>query len=122
MAKVRSPNYPVISLADAVGRASLVFDKETRHPADREVIAKTLGYGGLNGASLGIISALIKYGLLEPIGDQLRVSAQTLDIVLHSPGEPERVAAIRTAAYTPSLFSELHDRYGDQLPSDQNIR
>jgi hypothetical protein len=122
MAKVRSPNYPQISLAEAVARAKMVFDKEHRHLADKAVVARALGYGGLNGKSLGVISALVKYGLLEAVGDQLRVSATGLDVVVHSPGDPEWVEAVRHAAFSPALFRELHDLYGDRLPSDQNLR
>ena len=120
--KVRSPNYPVLSLGEAITRAQTVFERENTHPADREVIARSLGYGGLNGASLGVISALIKYGLLEQDGDQLRVRPAALDILVHQTGEPERVAAIQKAAFTPALFSELYDLYGDRLPSDHSLR
>jgi hypothetical protein len=123
MAKVRSPNYPQISLAEAVARVKMIFQKENRHPADRAVIARAIGYGGLNGKSLGMISALTKYGLLEPAGgDQLRLSEMAVDLAVHSPGDPERVQAVRRVAFLPSLFTELHDQYGDTPPSDQNLR
>jgi hypothetical protein len=122
MAKVRSPNYPQISLDEAVARIKMVFDKEHRYAADKDVVARALGYGGLNGASMGVISALLKYGLLEPVGEQLRVSATGLDVVVHGRGEPERVAAVRRAAFSPALFSEFHDLYGDTLPSDHSLR
>lgn len=120
--KVRSPNYPVISLGEAIPRARTVFEQENRHPASREVVARALGYGGLNGASLGVISALLKYDLLEQVGDQLRVSKDALDILLHQPGDPERAAAIRAAAFAPALWEELRDLYGDTLPSNHNLR
>src|SRR4051794_1773864 len=102
MAKVRSPNYPQISLKDAITRAKVIYDREHRHPTDKSVIARALGYGSLNGASQSVISALLKYGLLESVGDQLRVSTTGQDLAEHQPGDPERVAAVQRAAFLPS--------------------
>jgi hypothetical protein len=122
MAGDRSPNYPIISLADAIGRVQVIYDKERQHAADKLVIAKDLGYGSLNGLSRSIISALVKFGLLTEEQDQLKVSLDALDIVLHSAGQPERIAAIQRAAYLPPLFSELRATFDGSLPSDENLR
>jgi hypothetical protein len=105
-----------------VARAKAVWQQENRYAADKDVIARAIGYSGLNGKSLGIISAMLKYGLLEPVGNQLRLTKNAIDLAIHSPGDPERVAAIRHAALLPSLFSDLHDHYGDVPPRDQNLR
>src|SRR5215204_4479076 len=108
MAKtVRSPNYPVISLRDAVDRIRAVWDAENKHPADKQTIARALGYGTLNGASMGVISALLKYGFLESLpGGQLRISPLGIDVANYGRLEPERVGAIKQAAFRPALFSE----------------
>ena len=121
MAKVRSPNYPAISLADAINRVRAIYESEHMGPAPREAVAKVLGYGGLNGASLGLISALIKYGLLEAAGNDLKVSEIAQDILLRHKGGPERAEAVRAAATLPALFNELHNQYGDRLPSDHTL-
>lgn len=123
MAGERSPNYPIISLAEGVNRVSAIYERERTHPADKDVIAKDLGFGSLNGASRGIISALRKYGLLiEEDDQQLKVSTDALDILLHSPGRPERVNALTKAAFSPPLFAELRGTFGMSLPSDENMR
>lgn len=119
---MRSPNYPAISLRDAVARTKQIYEKERNHPSDREVIAKAMGYSGVNGASATIISSLLKYGLLEPSGGGYRVSRDALDLVLHRRGEPEYASVLRKAALTPALFNELHAEYGDELPSDHSLR
>jgi hypothetical protein len=120
--KTRSPNYPIISLPDAVQRIQRVYESEHTHLATRDVIARALGYGGINGASAGLVSALAKYGLLEVVKEQYRVSETALDILLHPKGDPERVRAIQGAALAPSLFKELHGHYDGRLPSDVNLR
>lgn len=123
MSRVRSPNYPALSLNEAVGRIRAVYEREFNHPAEKQVIAEALGYSGLNGASTAIISALVKYGLLEPAGeDRFRVSADAVDILLHSKGHPERTAAISKLAFLPALFEELQNQFGRTPPSDNNLR
>lgn len=118
----RSPNYPIISLADAVGRVQQIYEKERQHAADKLVMAKALGYGSLNGLSRSILSALVKFGLLTETENQLKVSPDALDILLHSAGTPQRSAALARAAYLPPLFSELRATFDGTLPSDENLR
>lgn len=121
--RTRSPNYPAISLREALPRIAQIYEKEFTHPADSDTLSKALGYSGTNGASDTVISALKKYGLLEHAGNrEYKLSPGAIDICLHQKGEAERVKAIREAAFTPPLFAELNDEYGDILPSENNLR
>jgi hypothetical protein len=122
MAKPRSPNYPAISLPDAIDRARKIYEKEHTHKAPSEVMAKALGYNGLNGKSLGVLSALKKYGLLEEIGQELKIGQDTLTILVDPPHSLERANAIRRAAFLPVLFEDIRKNYGDTIPSDENLR
>ena len=81
MARVRSPNYPQFGLDEAIKRIGPVFEKERQHPMPKEVLAKHLGYGGVNGASLGAISAMLKYGLVDQEGESYRVTDRALAIL-----------------------------------------
>jgi hypothetical protein len=122
MAKVRSPNYPALSLKEAVDKAYVLHKANGLHPMSREAVAKNLGYGGLNGASLPILSALTKYGLLVPHGDQLKISEDGLRIIAEQPGSAPRVEALRRAALTPVLFAELAKLYpGNTAPSNATL-
>lgn len=121
-ARVRSPNYPVISLGEAVQKVRMVYQAEHMRPATREVVAKALGYRSLNGASATVVSALVKYGLMEYAGDHLKISSDGQDVAVHRKGDPEYAEALRRAALLPALFRELVDRYGASLPSDHNLR
>lgn len=121
MARVRSPNYPQFSLAEAIKRVGAVFEKEHQHPMPREVLAKDLGYGGINGASLGAISAILKYGLISQEGESYRVTDRALAI-LHPHNEAEKAEAIKSAALEPALFSDLLEHFKGGPPSDENLR
>jgi hypothetical protein len=118
----RSPRYPQVSLREALTRINEVYIQEGRHKADKEVVAKDLGYSGINGASLGMIAALKHFGLLESAGDGLRVSDDAIAIIELPRNDPQRAAAIRKAAYAPKLFAELDEMYGAKPPSDENLR
>ncbi len=120
--KTRSPNYPVLSLGEAIQRLRVIYDKQRRYPTTREVLAQLLGYGGINGASATILSTLGKYGLLEGQGEQLRVSEMGQDLILHRKGDPEYDAALRAAAFKPILFRELREQYPNGLPSEHSLR
>ncbi len=102
--KTRSPNYPAIGLQEAFDRLKAIYAKQQRYPASREILVKLMGYGGLNGASSTVVSALSKYGLLEGYGETLRVSELGQDLVLHRKGDLEYTAALRSAASMPVFF------------------
>ncbi len=120
--RTRSPNYPRLSLRDAIERASKLYKAEHTHKTDKKAVATALGYTSLNGASLTAISTLKQYGLLEEDGDGLRVSEDAVPLSILPQGDPERVEALFRAASAPRLFSELREEYGETLPSDVSLR
>ena len=119
--RIRSPNYPAVSLPDALDKVQALYRAQHTHAAPREVVAKNIGYSGLNGASATTISALHKYGLLEKIGDEIKVSERALRI-MHPHSPEEKVAAIREAAQDPALFAELAERFPGYMPNDELLR
>jgi hypothetical protein len=122
MARVRSPNFPIISLPQAVERIETIYNEEQTVPADRETVANHLGYSGLNGASLKMVSALGKYGLLEEMPNkQFRVSKLAMAI-LHPASDQEKRDALREAASGPALFQKLNEQFDGQRPSETNLR
>ncbi|MGJ5208163.1 hypothetical protein [Bradyrhizobium sp. HKCCYLR20261] len=122
MAKARSPQYPAIGLKEAIERATEVYNNDYQNPIPRSVAAAHMGYQSLNGKSLGVLSAVLKYGLLEGRGDQTRVSDLAVSIIAHPPGSGERVGSLREAASNPELFAELDARFQGGKASDQALR
>ncbi len=117
----RSPNYPRIDLSQAIEKIKKIYEKETFHAASPKVIAEDLGYSGVNGASTAVVSALKKYELLVSDGGNLKLSDDAITI-LESPSETEKGEAIRRCAFAPDLFEELYQTYGDNPPSEANLR
>lgn len=111
-----------LCLGEAVQKVKMVYDEDYQNELSREVVAQHMGYQSLNGKSLGVLSALIKFGLLDGRGDKTRVSDLALQIVAHQTGEPERVKALREAANRPILFAEINEKFSGGKVSDQALR
>lgn len=122
MSRVRSPNYPQISLAEAVRRIDQIRSKEGRNAASREVLAKLLGFSGLNGASMGVLSAISKYGLFEDAGSKELKVSDLADAILFPHDPSEKGSALVQAANKPALFAEINEKWPDHPPSDENLR
>lgn len=122
MARVRSPNYPAIGLPVAVERVRAIHKGEGKNVVARDALAKLLGYGGLNGGSAGMLSALSKYGLIESVGDgEARITDLAVRIMFAETTEEKR-AALEEAAFKPAVFSEIREKWPDRPPSDESLR
>ncbi len=122
MASIRSPQYPIIGLKEAIERARMVWQKDYTAELPREVVASHMGYSGLNGKSLGILSTLGKFGLLAGRGDKTRITDLAVQIFAHEPGTQERASAVSIAAREPSLFGEIAEKFDGRSPSDQALK
>lgn len=112
----RSTPYPAVTLQEAVESIIKLRNNLGRGYADREVVAKALGYKGISGASAGLIAALGHYGLLERQGNSYRPS-ELSERITHEVSSSDRASALRETAATPKLWRMLLERYdGGALP------
>lgn len=122
MAKVRSPNYPNMSLGPALEAIRAAYKAENRNKMSRTVLAKHLGYGSLNGRALGKIGAIRAYGLIDGSGDDLRVSDDAIIALMAPANSPERTQALSRLAHKPTLFQELLKEFPEHMPSLDNLK
>jgi hypothetical protein len=123
--KGRSPAYPSINLETAIQRARQLYDKERHYLTPVTTIASHWGYRSLNGAAVGAIAALNKYGLLDYEGageDRKAKLSELADVILVHPDEAKQKAAIREAALRPPTHREMWEKYHEDLPPDDNLR
>jgi hypothetical protein len=119
MAKMRSPNYPAVSLTEAIQRVRALWTKEKRTAVPADVAAKAIGYSGLSGPSRSTLGAMKKYGLVDSDDKTVCVSDLALRI-LHPANEGEQLQATQQAALLPELFASLHGSYAQA--SDDALR
>jgi hypothetical protein len=116
-----SPNYPRMTLSDAIERIRRIYKHQQTHPATPEVIAQALGYTTINGASKGVIATLKQYGLLEAAGNGLRVSDQSVSVLELPVSDPDRRGALAAIILNPAVCAELHRGFGDELPANTKL-
>lgn len=122
MARMRSPNYPAMSLEDALKGAKVLWDKNRVTTISREAAAKDLGYTGLTGRSLQVLGALNQYGLTENAAKgHMRVTKLGEAALI---GFPEGVKrkAISQAARSPSFFRDILERFEGAVPGENAVR
>lgn len=122
MAIGRSPNYPRITLEEALQKISEVYEKQHTYKTDKEVVAKNLGYGGINGGSQAMMGALGSYGLLLKEGKEFKVSDNAVSIIELAKDSSERTELIKSIANSPDIFADLHSEYKEKLPQIETLR
>lgn len=121
MAHQRSPNCPQVTFQEVAEKGRLLYQREHTHPANKEVVAQSIGYSGINGRSLSMIGALRQYGIIEGPGEGLRVTEDAVTYFELESGA-ERAAALSRMLFTPPVFAQIHQEFGDTLPSEQNLK
>lgn len=122
MARMRSPNFPGLSLEEAIKAAKSVWDKNRLAPISREAAAKDIGYSGLTGRSLKVLGAMNQYGLIENSSTgQLRVTRLAQEVFVGFPEDVKR-RAVTQAGRSPSLYREILDRFEGGIPGENAVR
>lgn len=119
----RSPSYPALDLAQALGRAEELYRAEGQHAVPIDAAIKHWGYSSQNGRTNVTISALKKYGLIVDSGSGRARKIQVTDLtrrILEHPLEGERRALIQRAALLPKALNEMWHKYRATPPSDES--
>ncbi len=118
---VRSPSYPVMSLADAIAAVHKIEGQYRSSKVDREIAAEMIGYSSLSGPANKALAALAQYGLVERAGKgEMRVTDRARAI-LHPDNAGEKRRELEAAALEPALFRELKERWPDVMPPEQAV-
>ncbi|MGB0909405.1 MAG: hypothetical protein ACPGYT_03510 [Nitrospirales bacterium] len=120
MAKMRSPNYPSLSLTEAIGCARILWDKEKRTVISPEVAVKALGYKSLSGVSRTKLASLRKYGLIEDSRGGITLSDLAIKILHSTDASDDYMSALQEASLMPELFRELQQTHGES--SDESLK
>ncbi len=119
----RSPNFPAISLQDALGKTRILYDKDRRQLVRPQTVLAHLGFSEkLSGSAARVISSMRQFGLIEDVGGQYRVSDAAYKIFALSDAAPERRRALQDCARKPAIYRDLLGKYEDGLPSDAALR
>ena len=118
MPRTRSPAHPFVGLPTALEKTKDLFEAIQRNPASREIVANGLGFNRLHGQSRRFIATLTQYGLLEKVGDEMRISELAVACLL-AETEEEKADALRRSASSPNLFEKLQAKYASGVPGEE---
>jgi hypothetical protein len=122
--KGRSPNYPALTLEEAIVKVRQLYKSELRHPASVDTVIRDWGYRTVNGPAGLALGAVKRFGLTDDKGvgtaRTIRVSDLAVN-VLENPDDDEKVRAIQTAAFNPAMHRVMWEKFGYPLPSDANL-
>lgn len=121
MAKIRSPNYPMMDLGAALSATRKAYAKDNRNKMSKGALAKHLGHDSLSGPALGKLGALRAYGLIDGAGDELKITEDAVHALMAPEGSSERSAAMLKLATQPKLFQEIRKDF-PTLPSADNLK
>lgn len=119
---IRSPNYPSMSLREAVEAIGKIETLYRSNPLDRESAAKLIGYSSLSGPAAKSLAALASYGLFERAGKGEGRVTPRARAILHAQNDEEKKRNLLEAASEPPLFGELRDRFaGIAVPPESGV-
>lgn len=122
MATKRSPNYPQITLEEALRATEGIYRADMRNKMSQKTVSNHLGYSGVNGRSLAKIGALKAYDLLEGRGEELRLTERAVHLIADPKNSTAWKNNVQEAAFAPSIFKELNDHYEGNKASPENLR
>jgi len=115
----RSPNYPSIGLRAAVGKIESLYKAGGLAPLTKITALKQMGFEKAEGDAARVLSAVRNFGLIEEVGERLKLTQRGIDIVARQNGDPQRSAAIRAAVFGPPIYRELLTEYATSgVPPD----
>lgn len=122
--KERSPNYPSIHLEEAIEKLPKLFADMKRHAVGVESAVASMGLKYTSSSGKLALGAMRAFGLLENSGKgMVKLSQRALDIVSDYPrSAPEWRKAVQDAALSPNAHKKLWERYGADMPADDELR
>lgn len=103
----RSPNYPRLSLPEALEKAQDVWASVQRSVMTTDEAAKCIGYSSLSGPARVKLSALKKYGLLAKEGKGWKLTDRAVHILHRPNSDPQHIEALIAAFNEVELFRSL---------------
>jgi len=125
--RLRSPSYPNIGLREALEMLRRIYDVAFTKPIPEGEMARLLGYESAS-SWLGLrLSAMGKFGLLETIpagptrGKSCMITALGEEVLRNLPESPQHLSALREAALRPTIYDDLWNRFGPDLPTNSEM-
>jgi hypothetical protein len=124
--KMRSPNFPVLSLEKSIELSRVLYEKYGLSAVAYEVAVKGLNYSPKSSSGLQLVGALSAFCLIEVTGSGAEKRIKLSDIAYRIIEDkriisPERDEAIKEAALSPTIFRKIKEDFPDRLPPTDSL-
>jgi hypothetical protein len=121
-----STRFPFVNLIKALERAETLYNDDRRgNGLKMQAAFASWGYSDKSSGGFQTVAALKGYGLLADAGANAERAVKLTDPARRyfaTEIESERADMRRKFALSPNLMRHLHERWGDELPSDPVAR
>lgn len=117
----RSPEFPYISLPEAIARVEQLITAYQRHPARIKNVAPLWDYKPSSSSFLRNVAALRSFGLVDETGsgDDRKIAVSDLGMRITSDKRPgAKEAAIKKAFDSCTILSDYRQQWGKRRPPD----
>ena len=124
--RIRSPNYPVLTLGRSLELADILYKKHNRYAVALEVAAKAWDISPKSTYMARHVAALASYGLIDTEGEKdakkIKLSDLAFKILVDKRSDSSiREALIKEAALKPEMFKKIYNAYPSELPGDDAL-
>jgi hypothetical protein len=118
----KSPNYPSMSLDEAIAKAKTLYEKDGKVGAPKKVALEHLGYKVESGASARTISALKKFDLISDLNGRIVPTQRAIDLLVYPADSDRFKASLKHCALNPKIYRTLWAEYSNGFPSDAALK
>jgi hypothetical protein len=119
----RSPNYPAVGLREAVERVRKLYARDGKAGAPDKLAAVHIGFASAHGQAMAVLAALKRFGLIEPSNGRMIPTQRAIEIINLPEADPRRLQALKEAALSPAVYSELAQKHKDTgFPADDVLQ
>jgi hypothetical protein len=112
-----------MALGDAIEKVGRIYDRERCHAAPIDGVAQHIGYkSAANGAALAAMASLKYYGLVDRPREGMIAVSKDFEAFRFAPTEVIKQGLITKWLKSPSVFTELLEKYPESLPSDATLK
>ncbi len=120
--RVRSPNYPIFSLGEAIQKTTILWDEIGKTASHRSVVIEHLGYTSEHGNSRRALSALKIYGLISENNSQINLTDKAVNVIFYPPNDPNYISTLKELALSPKIFNDLYEFHDGSFPVDKILK
>jgi hypothetical protein len=112
----------MISLEEAIQKVKVLWDEDKNNPIPLEAVYENLGYRSKGGYAARVIAALKKFGLIFEKQDDIILTNEAVDLMIHNNSDVEYIETLKKLAIKPVIYEKIYNDNNGSIPSDSALK